>query len=142
MADRDFNPDDIRLVDLLRQLQALSPEGAETAGRIILRDANGAYVGEALVDSKALEAAAAALQSVNDVHASDIAEAQREALADIDGAPAGPAAPTVDLDPMLQAELEEHFIGLDADHLMAMAASDTNAAVAEFDEITAEDGEL
>lgn len=137
-GDRDFNPDDVRLVDLLRQIQALSPEGATTAGRITLRDAHGAYVGEALVDSKALDAAAAALLSVNEMAACDRAEHTRAG----DDTPAVRPSDSLDLDPLLEADFEEHCIGLDPAHLMALATIDPARAVAAFDELTAQDGDL
>jgi hypothetical protein len=54
--DRELSNDDLRAIELLHQLQALSPEDAETAVRMTLRMPNGHLVGEALLSAKAVEA--------------------------------------------------------------------------------------
>lgn len=57
--------DDMRAVELLRQLQALSPEGVEAAVRMTLRLPNGALVGEALLSADAVEALSDSVMSLN-----------------------------------------------------------------------------
>ncbi|MEU5976349.1 hypothetical protein [Streptomyces sp. NPDC047315] len=128
MDGREFSADDVRLVDLLRLLQELSPEGAATACRITLRDAAGDYVGEALLDSRALEAAVEALASLVAYRDAGVDGPLPVALTELE--------PDDDLDPRLEADLEEYCIGLNCGELMGLAAADPARAVAAFDEIT------
>ncbi|MEU9998106.1 hypothetical protein [Streptomyces sp. NPDC050848] len=116
MADRELSPDEMRAVELLMQLQALTPENAINAIRISIRMADGSYVGDALLSAKAVAA-------LNDATLSMIAYRDSQ-------------APVGDIDPLLQADFEEYCIGLDVDGLVAMAAMDPAEAVAGFDEIT------
>ncbi|MFF8610763.1 hypothetical protein ACF06X_33195 [Streptomyces sp. NPDC015346] len=121
MADRELSPDEMRAVELLMQLQALSPDTATTVLRISLRMPDGSYIGDALLSANAVAA-------LNDATLSLVAYREQQ-------------APETAIDPFLLADLEEHCIGLDVDGLMAIAAIDPKHAVAAFDEIT-EDGEL
>lgn len=63
--DRELSNDDLRAIELLHQLQALSPEDAATAVRMTLRMPNGAYVGDALLSAKAVEALTDSTISLN-----------------------------------------------------------------------------
>ncbi|WP_331746840.1 hypothetical protein [Streptomyces sp. NBC_00842] len=115
---------DLLVLALLAQLQQLSPAEAKTAARLTVRNADGDFLGEALLSDKAVDALVDSTTSLN---------------AYLENEPA--AVPGTDIDPDLEAEFEEHCIGLDTDFLMSMAAQDPNQAVAAFDEITRE-GEL
>lgn len=126
-----LTPEEMRVIELLRQLQEISPEGAPTAARLTLRLGNGQLVGEALLSDKAVDAATAAVISV-------IAYAQQES----DAPTVTPDEPPLNgIDPLLAADFAEYTIGLDVDHLMTLAVSDPTAALAQFDDIT-RDGEL
>lgn len=113
---------ELRILALLAELQQLSPADTETAARLTVRNADGDFLGEALLSDKAVAALADATVSMN-----AYLENERAAGSSID--------------PLLEAEFEEHCIALDAEHLMSVAARDPREAVAEFDEIT-RDGEL
>ncbi|MFI0929712.1 hypothetical protein ACH4TP_38175 [Streptomyces sp. NPDC021012] len=54
MADRELSPDEMRAVELLMQLQALSPASEATAARITVRMADGTYLGDALLSEDAV----------------------------------------------------------------------------------------
>jgi hypothetical protein len=119
------------LGQLLDELQKLNPivtgsTEPPVAARISLRAGNGHLVGgDALLCEKALDALLDAVRSLN-------AYAQH----------AGPDREQ-DIDPLLEADFEESCIGFDVDHLMSLAVQDPHRAVAEFDQVTAdEDGEL
>lgn len=56
MEDRELSNEDLRAIELLKQLQAISSEGAQTAIRVSLRMPDGAYVGDALLSAQAVEA--------------------------------------------------------------------------------------
>ncbi|MEU9849228.1 hypothetical protein [Streptomyces sp. NPDC047985] len=114
---------ELRVLALLAQLQRISPADAKTAARLTVRNADGDFIGEALLSDKAITALTESTFSLN-LHL------QNES-----------AAPGADIDPDLEAELEEHCLGLDIEYLMAIAEQDPHRAVAAFDEITAE-GEL
>ena len=119
---------DLKALALLAQLQQLSPTDAETAVRLTLRTAAGDYLGEALLSAKAVDALTDATCSLN-------------AFLETGGGDITPLNEPV-LHPELEADLEEYCIGLPVDELMAMAAQDPRQAVAAFDDITAEDGDL
>ncbi|MGW1409507.1 hypothetical protein [Streptomyces sp. NPDC002403] len=111
---------ELRILALLAQLQRLSPADAKTAARLTMRNADGDFIGEALLSDKAVTALTESTLSLN-LHL------QSE-----------PTAPSTDIDPDLEAEFEEHCLGLDTEYLMAIAEQDPHRAVAAFDEITAE----
>lgn len=123
--DREFTPDEQRIIDFHQQLIALS-DSTEVAGRYILLGPDGTPVANGTLSAADLETATDALTSVNAYRAAT------DESTDL------PPVPTVDLDPGLEAELEEYCIGLDAEFLMDLASQDTNSAVAAFDEITAQ----
>ncbi|WP_399559253.1 hypothetical protein OH809_44945 (plasmid) [Streptomyces sp. NBC_00873] len=116
---------ELRILALLAELQQLSPADAKTAARLTVRNADGDFIGEALLSDKAVAALTDSTVSMNSYLENERAT----------------AVPGTDIDPDLEAEFEEYCIGLDTDLLMSMAAQDPNQAVAAFDEITA-DGEL
>jgi len=92
------------------------------AARITIRTPDGEYIGEALLSTRATN---------------EIANV-------VSCAAAYPLTKTrTPIEAYLEAEIDEHCIGLDTDYLMAMAATDPRQAVAAFDKITAdEDGQL
>jgi len=114
------------ILDLLNAFLGLSAD-TENAGRLMLLGPTGQFVGDASLSTRDMEIAIKALAA---------AKAFTDATADIQ-LPDGTT-----LDPGLENELEEHCIGLDVDYLMGLAAQDRNRAVAAFDEITAQDGDL
>lgn len=116
MADRDLTPDEMRAVELLMQLQALSPADAATAVRMSLRMPDGSYIGDALLSTNAVAALTDATLSM---------VAYRDAM-----------PPADVIDPLLAADFEEYCIGIDTDGLLAIGAVDPKEAVAAFDEIT------
>ncbi|MFD3337405.1 hypothetical protein ACFWV1_32960 [Streptomyces sp. NPDC058700] len=115
MSDRELTPDEMHAAALLLQLQALSPKDAATAIRISLRMPDGTYLGDALLSRNAADALTDATLAL---------VVYRDAQPD-DG-----------IDDLLIADLEEYCLGLDADGLLAVAATDPASAVAAFDEIT------
>lgn len=123
MADRDLTPDEMRVVELLMQLQALSSETAATAVQVSLRMPDGSYIGDALLSANAV---------------ATLTDATLSMVAYRDAQP-----PADDIDPLLAADFEEYCIGLDADGLLAVGAVDPKEAVAAFDAVTgfSEDGE-
>lgn len=110
MADHEYTADDVRLVELLKQLQDLSPEGAETAGRITIRDSVGRLVGEALLDSQAMENATEALKP----------------------------ASIYRIDPHVEADLRKTCVGFSTEFLLDLACYDSAGALAKFDELSVE----
>ncbi|MFI6653197.1 hypothetical protein ACIBI8_37110 [Streptomyces sp. NPDC050529] len=94
--------------------------GQAPAVRITIRTAEGEYLGEVVLSTRAAEEAAKATSC------------------------AAEYALTKDLtpiDPVLEADFAEYCIGLPVDELVAQARRDPNAAVAAFDAIT-EEGKL
>jgi hypothetical protein len=125
--DRPTNEAQPLLTDLLAAFLNLSND-TENAGRLMILSSTGAFVGDASLSTRDMQIAIKALAA-----AQALIEATREI--DVPG--------DTPLDPKLEADLEEHCIGLDASFLMEMAAEDPNSAVAAFDEITQQsDGEL
>lgn len=92
--------------------------GQAPAVRITIRTPDGEYLGEAVLSTRA---------------ASEIANTVSCAASYPLTKPAGSPPPRTPLDPNLEAELEEHCIGLDTDYLVSL---DRREAVAAFDEIT------
>jgi hypothetical protein len=135
MADREYTPDEQRLLDLYHQIIALSDDET-VAGRFILLGPDGVIVAHGSLAARDIEAATDALASVN---------AASSASEESTGHAVYAALPKVHIDQALENELEEYCIGLDTDHLIGLAAQDRAAAVAEFDEITSDidaDGDL
>lgn len=121
---------DLRAIELVRQLQALSPEDAETAVRITVRNATGRLVGEALLTEEAAAALTDAVHSMNEYAADTEAEQ--------------PSTP--DLDPLLIASIEDHFDTVDPKSYLQniKQAADEDAAVAAYEALVLGewDGEL
>lgn len=117
------------ILDLLNAFLGLSDD-TENAGRLMLLGPTGAFVGDASLSTRDMQIAIKAL-------------AAAKALTD---ATRGMELPgDAPLDALLEAELEEYCIGLEADVLMDLAAEDPAAAVAAFDEVTSDidtDGQL
>ncbi|MGV2914702.1 hypothetical protein [Streptomyces alfalfae] len=113
------------LLNLLNAFLGLSDD-TENACRLLILGPTGQFVADASLSARDVDTATKALTA---------AKALTEATRDI-------AIPgDTKLDAALEADLEQHCIGLDTDFLMDLAAKDPNSAVAAFDEITAE-GEL
>ncbi|MCX4911827.1 hypothetical protein [Streptomyces sp. NBC_00878] len=119
-GDRPSDDTNLPLVDLLSAFLELSDD-TENAGRLMLLSSTGQFVGDASLSARDIQIAIKALAA---------AKAFTDATRDIDI----PGQTRVDA--YLEADLEEHCLGLDADLLMEMAAQDPNEAVAAFDEIT------
>lgn len=114
------------LVDLIAGFLGLSDD-TENAGRILVLGPTGTFIGDVKLSKRDVQIATQALMA-----AQALTEATR-----------GMNLPgDTHVDPALENELEEHCIGLDTDMLMDLAAQDPNRAVAAFDEITAQDGDL
>jgi hypothetical protein len=128
MAERDYTPAEMRLLELHQQLLALS-ENTEVAGRYILLAPDGTITAAGSLSAPDIDAATDALIAVNVFRAATV-EASGRAVYD--------AMPKTPIDPALENELEEYCIGLDTEHLVALAAQDREAAVAEFDEVTSD----
>jgi HD superfamily phosphodiesterase len=96
MEDRTPSNDELRLAEFLHQILDLSDD-QDNAGRIIVRGPDGAYIGEATLSARDVEAVTDALISLNGARA-DLEEATR---------PAAPLPPVDadDVDAMV-AELE------------------------------------
>jgi hypothetical protein len=77
MADRDYTPDEMRLVELYHQLIALSDDKT-VAGRFIFLGADGAVVAHGSLAARDIEAVTDALISVN-IQRADMEEATRPA---------------------------------------------------------------
>jgi hypothetical protein len=119
----DGRPSDdvnLPLVDLLSAFLELSND-TENAGRLMLLSSTGQFVGDASLSARDIQIAIKALAA---------AKAFTDATADI----TIPGETKVDA--YLEADLEEHCLGLDADLLMAMAEEDPTEAVAVFDKVT------
>jgi hypothetical protein len=130
--DRQPTPEQQALLNLYAQLLKLSDD-TTVAGRFILLGTDGAIVANGTLTASDIDAATTALTLFNEAKAAT-EEATR---------PTPDSVPAVALDPALENQLEEYCIGLDAEFLMQLAEQDPNAAVAAFDEITAQwDGEL
>jgi len=110
----------IPLLDLLAAFLGLSDD-TENAGRLMLLSPTGQFVGDASLSSRDIDIAIKALAA---------AKAFTDATADID------IPGETKVDAHLEADLEEHCLGLDADLLMAMAEEDPAEAVAVFDKVT------
>lgn len=118
--DRPTNQPQPLILDLLNAFLGLS-EDEQNAGRLMLLGPTGAFVGDASLSIRDMEIAIKALTA-----AKALTEATR-----------GMSLPdAAELDPRLEADLEEHCIGLDTEFLMDLAREDPNSAVAAFDEIT------
>jgi hypothetical protein len=128
MADRDYTPDEMRLVELYHQLIALSDDKT-VAGRFILLGPDGAIIANGSLAARDIEAATLALAALNEAKA---------ATEESTGHAVYAALPKVPIDQDLENELEKYCIGLDTDHLFGLAAQDQAAAVAEFDQITSD----
>lgn len=114
------------LVDLIAAFLGLSDD-TDNAGRIMILGPTGAFIGGLKLSLRDVQIATQAITA-----ARALIEATK-----------GMNLPgDVPLDPALENELEEYCIGLDTDLLMDMAAQDPNSAVAAFDEITRQDGDL
>ncbi|MFE9812438.1 hypothetical protein [Streptomyces sp. NPDC005548] len=61
----DLSNDELRAIELIAQLAALSPEGDPTSVRITARLGDGRLIGEALLSAKAVEALTDATISLN-----------------------------------------------------------------------------
>lgn len=123
--DRPISDQDMNLLDLLGEFIGLSDD-IDSAGRIMILGPTGKFIGDATLSARDIRVATAALTAAR-------------ALTD---ATHGLAMPSNNqIAPELEADLEEHCIGLDADFLMEMAAQDPNSAVAAFDEIASQDGD-
>lgn len=120
--DRPANQPQPLLLDFLAAILGLSND-TDNAGRIMVLGPTGAFVGDATLSTRDLQIAIKALNA-----AKALTEATR-------GLNLPGDAP---LDPVLEADLEEHCIGLDTEFLMDLAAQDPNSAVAAFDEITSQ----
>lgn len=120
--DRPANPPQPLILDLLNAFLGLS-EDEENDCRLMLLGPTGAFVGDASLSIRDMEIAIKALTA---------AKALTEATSGL------PLPDAAELDPQLEADLEEHCIGLDAEFLMDLAQQDPNSAVAAFDEITAD----
>ncbi|MEW2267893.1 hypothetical protein [Streptomyces sp. NPDC047868] len=119
-ADRPSDDVNLPLVDLLSAFLELSDD-TENAGRLMLLSSTGQFVGDASLSARDIQIAIKALAA---------AKAFTDATADI----TIPGETKVDA--YLEADLEEHCLGLDADLLMAMAEEDPSEAVAVFDKVT------
>lgn len=115
------------LIDLLSAFIGLSND-TDHAGRIMLLTSTGQFVGDVSLSDRDVQIAIKALAA---------AQALTEATADLEVPGSTPA--DIKVAPELEADLEEHCFGLDADFLMEMAAQDPSKAVAAFDEITGQD---
>ena len=123
--DRPTNEQPL-IVDLLNAFLGLSDD-TDNAGRLMLLGPTGQFVGDASLSTRDMQIAIKALAA-----AKALVEATRPLSVPAD-------AP---LDPQLEADFEEHCIGLDPEFLMQLAEEDPNSAVAAFDEITSlTDGE-
>jgi len=124
--DRPINEQSL-ILDLLNAFLGLSDD-TENACRLMLLGPTGQFIGDASLATRDVHIAIKALNA-----ARALIEATRGL--DLPG--------DAELDPVLEAEFEEHCIGLDPEFLMDLAAEDPNSAVAAFDEITSQwDGEL
>lgn len=119
-GDRPSDTPNLPLIDLLAAFLELSDD-TENAGRLMLLSPTGQFVGDASLSGRDIQIAIKALAA---------AKAFTDATRDIHIPGEAP------VDARLEADLEEHCIGLDADYLMQLAAQDPNSAVAAFDEIT------
>lgn len=122
--ERPISNQDMNLLDLLAEFIGLSDD-TDSAGRIMILGPTGKFIGDATLSARDIRVATAALTA---------ARALTDATSDL-------AMPSDEVDPALEADLEEHCLGLDTDLLMEMAAQDPNSAVAAFDEITSQDGD-
>ncbi len=114
------------LVDLIAAFLGLSDD-TDNAGRIMILGPTGAFIGGLKLSLRDVQIATQAIT------------AARALIEATKGMNLPGDAP---VDPALENELEEYCIGLDTDLLMDMAAQDPNSAVAAFDEITRQDGDL
>ncbi len=126
MAGHQYTPEELALLKLYEQFLKLSND-TQIAGRFILLGPDGAVVATGSLAGRDIEAATAALTSLNDAKTATEESTRPD-----------PFTPTVALDPALEAEFEEHCIGLDPEFLMDLAEQDPNRAVAAFDDITSQ----
>lgn len=120
------------LTALFQAIAAMGPFNGNLAGRLLILGPDGAAIGDIRLDAARIDALTIAATSIGGL-ADCTEENTRPELAPL-------PAPTVDIDPVLENELEEYFIGLNADDLMAKPIDE---AVAAFDLITSDqDDEL
>ncbi|MFC7794621.1 hypothetical protein [Streptomyces cinereoruber] len=120
MSERKLTPGEMLVAELLLQLQALSPEDADTAARITIRMPDGTYMGDALLSLDAVER----LNEATFAMATDRTPGHDEE--DFDG-----------VDPLLVADLEHMYAGINRMDLLneISDAADPKAAEKAFDEM-------
>lgn len=141
------NPQPENLTALYLALCDLGPDTGDFAGRLTIRRPDGAFAGEIRLthaDVERLTAAAVAIGEAANCTEEDSrpdGESYAEEFTRVQQAAEREQAARETgcrIDPAVEAELEEHYIGLDAEFLMDLAAQDPNSAVAAFDEITSD----
>lgn len=135
-----MSPDDLHALQLLAELQRLngadelSNPGQTPAVRVTIRTATGEFIGEALLNPRAADEAANA--------ASAVAEYALAMPADYQ---AGRTV-TPELDPLLVAQLEDHFDQVDPESYLAdvFGGPDAEASLVAYEQlVTGEwDGDL
>lgn len=147
MTNPTPDPHPAELTALYFALTGIGPDTGDLAGRLTLRGPDGGFIGEirlTLTDIETLTHAATAIgDAVNcteegsrpdgETYAEEFTRVQQAAEREQAAQETGSR-----IDPAVEAELEEYYIGLDAGFLMDLAAQDPNSAVAAFDEITSD----
>lgn len=149
-----MNARDLAALKLLAQIQRLTAAGDETAARLTIRNAAGEWIGDVPLSARAVEALTDGTMSVCD-HAEIPAAAEFygfHTTADLDTTHAlaaevtAGAEPGTILDPVLVADIEDHFDSISPESYMddVIAADSPEAAMAAFDQlVTGEwDGQL
>lgn len=120
------------LINLLEQLLRLCPPDGEQIGRFTIRTASGDFVGDVVLPEKAVLALTDAVSAVADYHERDKAPA--------------PTAPSTTVDPLLIAEIQDHFDAIDPTKFLddVMASDDPERAAVAYEELVTgeQDGDL
>lgn len=145
------------VLNLLAELQRLTTDGSETAVRLTLRTATGDFIGDVTLPDMAAEALTDTVRALADMSEKPAAlpydtpvtfelpdprvQADLAALKDDLTAWMGEGvAATAELDPLLIADLQDHFDGLDLitltdDVLSAVAPADRMRATLAIDDV-------
>ena len=118
-------------LEFLAQLQHLDAADTDSdphqdpAVRVTIRTASGEFVGEALLSLRAAEEGASAVSAATGFALRDQARGT------------APEAPAGDIDPLLIAQLEDHFEKVDPDSLLAdvFDSEDAEASLAAFEQL-------
>ncbi|MFJ2279251.1 hypothetical protein ACIOEZ_34445 [Streptomyces sp. NPDC087866] len=119
-----MSPDDLHAIQFLAELQRLADPNQPAGLRITVRNADGDYIGDAVLPTPGAQHATQAVSAAADFH-----DRNRDLFntgTTIDG-----------LDPRALADLEDHFAEVDPDSYLAdvFGSADAEASLAAFEQL-------